>query len=78
MSVQNQSNEALYDLKAKIQHQSGNTTDVNITDMLKPSDTKEVGWMQLSGGVLEVGEQVSIYAKGYPAPYKTYCNGKDP
>ena len=76
MVVENKSNEVLYDLKARIKHESGNVTDVDVADTLKPADTKELGWMQLNGGVLEVGEQISIYAKGYPAPYMTYCNGR--
>lgn len=75
LKIENRSNEILYDLSVKIEAPNGRWTTANVADHLNPTDSTEVGWMELNQWKLEVGEQIFIYAKGYTAPFMTKCTG---
>ena len=78
VTLTNQSDKVLYDVTMKIDRASRGTITVNVADSLSPNDTKDIGWMELSGGTLEVGDTIYVYAKGYAAPYVTSCSGPAP
>jgi hypothetical protein len=75
VKIANHSEKTLYGVRVHIVGRSGHSTDAKVADYLKPLEEKEVGWMELSDWKLEVGEEISIYADGYPAPYVTSCAG---
>jgi len=67
--VMNKSNGILYDISVHIKAADGHEVRNKITEVLKPAETVEIGWMELTNWKLEPGEEIHIYAKGYPAPY---------
>lgn len=75
VTIGNHSNDILYDLKVKVEKRNGTVISADVAEFLKPADTVDVGWMQLHNTKLEVGDSISIYAKGYPGPYVTSCSG---
>ncbi len=75
MDISNHSDKTLYGVRVHITSSDGHSTDANVANALKPGEEKEVGWMELNNWKLEMGEDISIYADGYPAPFITSCNG---
>ena len=67
-NITNRSEATLYGVRVKIEGQDGHETSAEVTDSLKPGENKEVGWRELHHWTLEAGEQVSLYASGYPRP----------
>ena len=74
MTLANQSDQTLYNIRVKVDGKNGHTATAT-KDSLSPNDTTDVGWMELSNGNMEVGDTIYVYAKGYPAPFITGCNG---
>ncbi len=75
MNVSNHSDKNLYGVRVHIAGKNGRSTDANIATVLKPGEEKEVGWLELDRWKLEVGEDISVYADSYPAPFMTSCLG---
>ncbi len=73
MDISNRSGATLYGVRVTIKAKDGRHTSAEVIDALRPGEDKEVGWLQLHQWVLEAGEEVSIYASGYPAPFHTTC-----
>ena len=75
LDINTHSGKTLYGIRLHITGRGGQSTDVNVVNSLKPGEDTEVGWMELHGWTLEVGEEVSIYADGYLGPFVTSCSG---
>ena len=75
MDIANHSDKTLYGVHVHIVGQGGRSTDAKIATAMKSGEDKEVGWMQLDNWKLENGEEISVYADGYPAPFCTSCSG---
>lgn len=75
MDIANHSDKTLYGVRVHIVGGDGRSTDAKVAAALKSGEDKEVGWMQLDGWKLENGEEVSVYADGYPTPFCTKCLG---
>lgn len=67
--LRNASNVILYDISVTIKNRDGHQVSNRITDVLKPAETVEIGWMQLRNWKIDPGEDIKVYAKGYAAPY---------
>ena len=75
IDIANHSEKILYGVRLNISNKDGHHTSLNVTNVLKPGEDKEIGWLELDNWKLEVGEDITIYADGYPAPFFTSCSG---